>query len=223
VYWRNLLFDFDGTLADSASLHAEDYREALAMIPSETRRIFDYALLKGLTSRDAFIRLGIVDAPMLASCIARKQKVYREALCAGRLTMYQGARALLEASIEAGMGNFLVTSGSAASIILALEVLGIRELFAGLITASDVAAGKPAPDPYLACLVRYGLKADESLAIEDAPSGVASARAAGLYVVRVHNSATAQMADWYYPTLAELNIALQLVDSPWLPNQLRLD
>ncbi|MGH8335959.1 MAG: HAD family hydrolase, partial [Gammaproteobacteria bacterium] len=123
---------------------------------------------------------------------------------------YEGARTLLRASIEAGASNFLVTSGSSGSINLALEILGIKDCFAGLITAGDVLRGKPAPDSYLACLARYRLKPDESLAIEDAPAGVASAQAAGLRVAGVHNSDLAQMADWYFATLEELRIKLEL-------------
>jgi HAD superfamily hydrolase (TIGR01509 family) len=217
VRWRNLLFDFDGTLVDSGSLHAEAYREALAITGPDEPRVFDYVLLKGLTTRAAFIQLGIVDAPALEACIARKQKLYREAVQAGRLTMYEGARALLSASIKAGSANFLVTSGSPGSVNLALEVLGIKELFTGLITASDVAAGKPAPDPYLACVARYGLTPEESLVIEDAPSGVAAARAAGLCVAGVHDSAVAEIANWYFASLAELSIALEAANWPEAP------
>lgn len=206
--WRNLLFDFDGTLVDSASLHAEAYREALGITGPDEPRVFDYVLLKGLTTRAAFMKLGIVHASALEACVARKQKLYREAVYAGRLRMYEGARALLSASIKAGVANFLVTSASPGSVNLALEVLGIKELFTGLITANDIVAGKPAPDPYLACVGRYGLTAEESLAIEDAPAGVASSRAAGLCVAGVHDSAVAQIANWYFPSLAELSIAL---------------
>lgn len=217
MHWRNLLFDFDGTLVDSSSLHAEAYRKTLAIVRPGEPQVFDYVPLKGLTTRAAFMQLGIVDATALETCIARKQKLYREAVRGGRLTMYEGTRALLSASIEVGAANFLVTSGSPASVNLALEVLGIKELFTAVITASDVTAGKPAPDPYLACVARYGLTPEESLVIEDAPSGVAAARAAGLCVAGVHDAAVAQMADWYFASLAELSIALQSGDWPGMP------
>ncbi|MBF6560981.1 MAG: HAD-IA family hydrolase [Candidatus Binataceae bacterium] len=208
--WRNLLFDFDGTLVASAPLHAEAFRAALAETDTAGARTFDYAPLQGLTTRAAFRRLGIVDAPALEACIARKQTHYRDAVRAGRLTLYAGGRRLLRAALAAGGANFLVTSGSADSINLALEVLDLKRLFAGVITADDAPAGKPAPDPYRICLERFGLEPEASLAIEDAPSGVSAARAAGLRVAGVHNSAVAQMADFYVATLAELSIVLQL-------------
>jgi HAD superfamily hydrolase (TIGR01509 family) len=217
VCWRNLIFDFDGTLVDSASLHAEAYREALASTESDEPQVFDYVPLKGLTTRAAFMQLGIVEAAALEACVARKQKRYREAVHAGRLTIYEGARALLSASINAGAANFLVTSGSSRSINLALEVLGIKELFTGLITANDVAAGKPAPDLYLACVARYGLTPEDSLVIEDAPLGVIAARAAGLCVAGVHDITVKQIANWYFASLGELSIALQSGNWPETP------
>ncbi|HUN58477.1 MAG TPA: HAD family hydrolase [Candidatus Binataceae bacterium] len=208
--WRNLLFDFDGTLVDSSSLHAEAYHRVLDIMGRGERQKFDYTHLMGLTTRAAFARLGIRDPRELDACVARKQWLYREAVSAGGLKTYEGARDLLRASKEGGACNFLVTSGSADSINRALEVVGIRELFTGFITAGDVAASKPAPDPYLACLARYKLIPGDSIVIEDAPSGIVSARAAGLKVAGVHNTEVAQMADWYFPTLAELSIALEL-------------
>ena len=88
--WRNLLFDFDGTLVDSASLHAEAYREALALTGSDEPRVFDYVPLKGFTTRAAFVQLGIVDAAALEACVARKQKLYREAVHAWPLDDVRG-------------------------------------------------------------------------------------------------------------------------------------
>ena len=208
--WRNLLFDFDGTLVDSAPLHAEAFRAALAEADAAGARTFDYAPLKGLTTRAAFRRLGIADTSVLEACAAHKQKLYRDAVRAGRLTVYAGGRSLLHAALAAGGANFLVTSGSADSINLALEVLDLKRLFAGVITADDASAGKPAPDPYRVCLERFGLEQKDSLAIEDAPSGVIAAHEAGLRVAGVHNSAVAAMADFYVATLAELRVILQL-------------
>ena len=212
--WQSLLFDFDGTLADSALLHAKAFREALNAACPGKPVAFDYSRLKGLTTRAAFMHLGIVDSAALDACVAHKRTLYCEAVRAGRLTMYEDAPALLRASIESGGANYLVTSGSADSIDLALEVLGLKRFFVGVITADDAVAGKPAPDLYRVCLDRYGLKPGLSLAIEDAPAGVLSAQAAGLRVAGVHNPAVARIADYYFATLGELMIALRLSNPP---------
>jgi beta-phosphoglucomutase-like phosphatase (HAD superfamily) len=56
-----------------------------------------------------------------------------------------------------------------------------------MITADDVARGKPAPEPYLATLTTYDLNRAESVAIEDGEHGVRSAQAAGIDVVTVNS------------------------------------
>jgi beta-phosphoglucomutase-like phosphatase (HAD superfamily) len=54
-----------------------------------------------------------------------------------------------------------------------------------VVGADEVSEGKPAPDLYLAASERLGVSPGESVAVEDSPSGVAAARAAGLYVIGI--------------------------------------
>jgi HAD superfamily hydrolase (TIGR01509 family) len=208
MHLRHFLFDFDGTLADSAPLHAAAFREVLATAAPGVLAGFDYELLKGLTTRAAFMRLGIEAGARLEWCVAEKQKLYREAVRAGRLKEYSGARVLLEAVVVGGGANYLVTSGSADSVNLALNGLELRILFAGIITADDTSAGKPSPEPYIICLRRFGLRLAEAIAVEDARSGVVAAKTAGLRVIGVHNPEIATLVDIYYPTLTALSAAL---------------
>jgi HAD superfamily hydrolase (TIGR01509 family) len=206
---RQFLFDFDGTLVDSAALHAWAFREALAVAAPRSLPAFDYEALKGIPTRTAFLQLGVEADGALKWCVAQKQKLYRDAVRAGRLKKYSGAHALLEAVLEAGGANYLVTSGSADTVNLALDELGFRIFFAGIITANDTSAGKPDPEPYAACLRRFALRVGEAVAIEDAPSGVAAAKATGLRVIGVHNPDIAALVDLYFPTLCALGAAMQ--------------
>lgn len=206
---RHFLFDFDGTLADSAPLHAWAFRKALAVAAPRLVPVFDYEALKGLPTRAAFMRLGIEAGAELEWCVAEKQKLYREAVRAGRLKEFSGARAVLKAVMEDGGANYLVTSGSADSVNLVLDGLDFRIFFAGIITANDTSAGKPSPEPYIACLQRFGLQLREAVAVEDARSGVVAAKTAGLRVIGVHNPEIATLVDIYYPTLTALVAALQ--------------
>jgi HAD superfamily hydrolase (TIGR01509 family) len=205
---RHFLFDFDGTLADSASLHDWAFRQTLAVAAPHCLAVFEYELLKGLPTRTAFANLGIVDGTELDWCIGRKQKLYREAVEAGRLTEYPGARALLRTILECGGKNFLVTSGSLESINLALERLDIGAYFNGVITSGDAKVGKPCPEPYLVCLQRFELPSLVSIAIEDAESGVLAAKGAGLRVIGVHNPSVAGIVDIYFASLIALGKAV---------------
>lgn len=205
---RAWLFDFDGTLADSTPLHDWAFREVLATAAPARLASFDYESIKGLTTRNSFVRLGIDDACILDWCVAAKQWLYRAALRAGRLKAYPGARRMLEMVRARGAESYVVSSGSAESVRLGLDSCDLRDFFAGIITAEDAPAGKPAPAPYLACLCRFGLQSSSAIAIEDAPAGVRSAHAAGLPVIGVHNAAIAAAVDHYFPDLVAMSAAL---------------
>jgi beta-phosphoglucomutase-like phosphatase (HAD superfamily) len=67
-----------------------------------------------------------------------------------------------------------------------LEIVGFSDRFDVVLSAHEVAAPKPAPDPYLEACRRLGVEAGPSVvALEDSPTGVAAARAAGLTVIGV--------------------------------------
>jgi beta-phosphoglucomutase len=206
---RNFLFDFDGTLVDSAQLHEWAFKKALAVSAPRFLARFNYTALKGLSTREACLRLGLNNLDLLELCITQKQTLYRNAVRAGRLVAFPHARALLLLVMKLSGENYLVTSGSAESINLVLNQLDLRRLFAGIVTADDVVACKPAPDPYLKCLNKFGLSAADSIALEDARAGVLSAKAAGLRVIGVHDSTIAGCVDFYFPTLLMLGKALR--------------
>jgi len=206
---RHFLFDFDGTLVDSAPLHAMAFRKALAIAAPESLTEFEYESLKGLSTRTAFLRMGIAPDARLERCVAEKQKSYRDAVRSGGVKEFPGARSLLNAILADGGTNYLVTSGSPESVNLLLDELKLGFFFSGIITAADVSAGKPDAEPYLVCLQRFELRLDETVAIEDAPSGASSAKAAGLRVIGVHNPGVARLSDYYFPTLSALDAALR--------------
>jgi HAD superfamily hydrolase (TIGR01509 family) len=206
---RHFLFDFDGTLVDSAPLHERAFKKALAVTAPRFLARFNYTALKGLSTREACLRLGLNDLDLLELCITQKQNLYRSAVRTGRLVAFPHARALLLLVMKLGGKSYLVTSGSKESVNLVLNQLDLRRLFAGIVTADDVVASKPAPDPYLKCLNKFGLSAADSIAVEDARAGVLSAKATGLRVIGVHDSTIAGCVDFYFPTLLMVGKALR--------------
>ncbi len=202
-HWTNVLFDFDGTLVDSGPLHAAAYRAVLACHEPDLAASFDYSRVAGMTTAEGFLHLG-VSADRVAELSAEKQAAFRHAVADGQLVPLPGARNLLAALTAASHRLFLVTSGSCTSVTAALSAAGLAPAFAGIVTADDVAAGKPAPDCYQLCLSRFGLSVDRSVVVEDAPVGVVAARGAGLFVLGVHNPAIADLADIFFPTLTAL-------------------
>jgi len=98
-----------------------------------------------------------------------------------------------------------VASNSARRLVeVALRSAGLEDLFEVVVTADDVDHGKPAPDLYLQACARLAAGPARSVAFEDSPTGAASARAAGLFVVGVPSvPGTTLAVDALYGSLAD--------------------
>ena len=97
-----------------------------------------------------------------------------------------GARDLLRALRERGTPIGLVSNSPIAFVRRSLEIVGFEGLFDVVLSAHEVAAPKPAPDPYLEACRRLGVEpGPDVVALEDSPTGVAAARAAGLTVIGI--------------------------------------
>jgi HAD superfamily hydrolase (TIGR01509 family) len=85
----------------------------------------------------------------------------------------------------AGLPLAVASSGTGAYVEHVLGRLGVRQAFAAVVCGEDVTHGKPDPEVYLLAAARLGAEPAACVAIEDAPHGVAAARAAGMRVVAV--------------------------------------
>jgi HAD superfamily hydrolase (TIGR01509 family) len=97
-----------------------------------------------------------------------------------------GARELLGDLKDRGTPTGLVSNSPLLFVRRSLELVGFEDHFDVVLSAHEVAAPKPAPDPYLEACRRLGVEPGPSVvALEDSPTGVAAARAAGLTVIGV--------------------------------------
>lgn len=95
-----------------------------------------------------------------------------------------GARELLASLIEAGVPNALVTMSWRSLAAAVVEALPAGT-FDALVTGDEVAHGKPHPEPYYAAARLLGVEPRDCIAIEDSPTGVRSAVAAGVPTIAV--------------------------------------
>jgi HAD superfamily hydrolase (TIGR01509 family) len=79
----------------------------------------------------------------------------------------------------------LASNSPSALVREVLEAAGLNGAFGVVLGADDVARPKPAADIYLLACERLGARPDRAVALEDSPTGVASARSAGLYVIGI--------------------------------------
>jgi HAD superfamily hydrolase (TIGR01509 family) len=97
-----------------------------------------------------------------------------------------GARDLLQRLRQRGTPIGLVSNSPLVFVQRSLEIVGFVDQFDVVLSAHEVAAPKPAPDPYLEACRRLGVEPGLNVvALEDSPTGVAAARAAGLTVIGV--------------------------------------
>lgn len=175
-----VVFDLDGVLVDSYDPH----RWSWERLADETGVRFtedDFAASFGQTSREVIARHwgATVDSSRNRELDDRKEALYRERLRAP-FPAIDGAAELIDALRADGVPLAVGSSAPPENVDLTLALLGRRDAFAVVVTGRDVARGKPDPAIYDACSARLGIAAGRCVVVEDAPVGVAAARAAGM-------------------------------------------
>ncbi len=180
------LFDMDGTLVDTEPL----WSKALARLFEERGEILPYQTLMhvtyGLAWDDAYAALrthfphllrGETQSTLGAALCTVFNRLFHEAPPAipSALRLLQRFRA---AKIPCG----IVSGSPRATILSNLEALGLTDAFdlACSVPSDDMPRGKPHPDGYLLALRRFGVSAQEAVALEDSRVGSTAATAAGI-------------------------------------------
>lgn len=181
--FKAYLFDCDGTIVDSMPLHYVAWKRALGEhgCPFPEERFYAWG---GMPIRAIIATLNEEHrlAMPIEETAIRKEEYYTE--------LIEDLQAIPEvlAHIEDQHGKipFAVVSGSTRdSVESSLGTLGLLDRFDTLVCAGDYSKGKPDPEPFLTAAKRLGVRPEECLVFEDAETGVAAAKAAGMAVVKV--------------------------------------
>ena len=125
---------------------------------------------------------------------------------AGNVGWRPGVIRLLNALLQEGIQNWIVTSSGRASVEALLNAdNGTLPAFDGVVTADDVVQGKPDPELYQLAMKRAEVKAENALAIEDSLAGLQSARAAGLGCVLTPSSWDTELASHFNDAVSVVN------------------
>ncbi|GAB3978482.1 HAD family phosphatase [Plantactinospora veratri] len=190
-----MLFDMDGTLVDSERLWDIGLQELAAHYGgtlSEAARLAMVGTSMGVSMEILHTDLGQPwrDPAVSAAWVDRRVGE----LFLTDLKWRPGALALVTAVRAASVPAALVTSTRRAVVEIALETLG-RDTFDVVVCGDEVAATKPDPEPYLTAARLLDVPISRCVAIEDSPTGVASALAAGAAVLAVPHAVPIDPAD----------------------------
>ena len=196
-----LLFDFNGTLSDDEGVQCAIFRELFAEQgrPLSEQEYFDR--LAGRSDPEIVGRWLGTGHPAAAEVLERRVQLFRERAGDGSTVPTHVRDAVLRA---AGRSRLAIVSGAMRSEIdMVLRAAGL-DVFEVIVSVEDVTRGKPDPAGYVLALRRLRLRAADAVAIEDAPPGIAAAKAAGLSCVAVLGTAARErlgQADEIVPSL----------------------
>jgi beta-phosphoglucomutase-like phosphatase (HAD superfamily) len=193
-------FDFNGVLVNDEHVHLETFREVLATLGVSLSEQDYLSRYLGYDDAGAFAAV-LKDAGrtptslQIAELIEAKRPLYMQRARAA-LPTFAGAAELVRR--RAACGPALVVSGALREEVeLGLEVLGVRDRIAAIVSAEDTRACKPDPEGYLIGIRWLAARGQEAearrgLVIEDSLAGVEAAKAAGLPCVAVAHTYSEQ-------------------------------
>lgn len=176
---RALLFDWDGTLADSAAASFRCYSRLFDAF----RITFDQERFESTYSPNWYRTYAAVGLP--EEHWAKADALWLEHYAREECRLVPGAKAALQRALEAGLVQALVTSGSRERIARDLASTGVSGFFRTVICGEDAPQPKPHPDALLLALERLGVDGRHAAYVGDSPEDMEMARAAGVYAVGV--------------------------------------
>ena len=140
----------------------------------------------------------------------RKEVLYRDVVREQGIAPLPGVAAWLDALRGASVPCVIASSTHRENILCSLGVIGLAEYFAGIVSAEDVTRGKPDPDVFLRAAQKVNTPPARCVVFEDAHVGIEAARRAGMKVVGVattHSADALTGADRVVRRLDELSVA----------------
>jgi HAD superfamily hydrolase (TIGR01509 family) len=181
-----VVFDLDGLLLDTEQVW-DEVREALTRERGGRWHDRAQADMMGMSSKEwsryMHDELGLSEPPdeLNRLVVERMQERYRE-----KLPLVDGAvDAVRRIGERWPLG--LASSSNRPLIDLALDEMGVAELFRATVSSEEVEGGKPAPDVYLEAARRLGARPQDVAAVEDSGNGIRSAKSAGMHVIAIPN------------------------------------
>ncbi len=182
---KTVIWDMDGTLADSAALHFRAWQATMRRYGID----YPYQLfIDSFGRNNAEILAEQLDDPGAATIAAislEKEATYRSLVTPESLRPNPGVLDLLEGLRRDGITQIVGSSGPMANIAAMVRAMDIGDYFLALVTGTHLPKGKPDPAIFLRCAAVAGVAPGECLVIEDSVHGIEAAQRAGMCSVAV--------------------------------------
>ncbi len=180
-----VIFDMDGVITDTMGFHYKAWKKALSAYGIKAG-YYDIYLREGQKGLDTALEM--MQEQNINSSLSKAEEIlkFKEDIfkSISRPRLMRGAPQLLADLKKEGYKIALVT-GTARREVGYILPPDLFKLFDYTLTGDEVKAGKPNPEPYLKALEVLKLMPTEAVVIENAPYGIASAKAAGIYCIAV--------------------------------------
>lgn len=179
-----LLFDLDGTLANTDPVHFENWRSILQEYGIEIDRNLYRQRFSGRRNDQIVADFLPQLSPEAGEALSwRKEAEFRQQ--AEHLPPMPGLAEILDWAEQRQLKKAVVTNAPPENVEFMLRVLQLEAVFPIVILGDRLPKGKPDPLPYQTALEQLGVAANETVAFEDSPSGIQSAVAAGIPTVGI--------------------------------------
>lgn len=187
-----VVFDLDGLMFNTEELYQEVGSEILGRRGKE----FTGDLIDQMMGRQAHRALQVmIDWHQLSDTpeeLAAESMEIMFKILPGRLTPMPGLLDLLNSLEQANVPKAIATSSSRVFADRVLKEFAFEPRFSFVLTAEDIAHGKPAPDVYQLAAEKHGLQTEQVMVLEDSQIGCRAASAAGTYTVAVPSGQSVQ-------------------------------
>jgi beta-phosphoglucomutase family hydrolase len=205
--FKAAIFDMDGTLVHTEPLHQQSWIKAMGEVGIDIDVAHYDTHFSGRPGRETTQRL-FGFTPEQAEAMSRRVTSVFWELAAGNVEPLSGVRAFLTKIADIPKG--VATSARRHSAARMLEELGLIDYFGAIVTADDIAKGKPDPEIFLLAAKRLDVDPERCVVFEDSIAGVTAAKAAGMYCAAITTSqvqfpeADLTFSGWDDPQLLDL-------------------
>jgi len=187
---KAIIYDVDGTMVDSEPLHVEAWDKALQTFHHHLSDLSPTLQATMAGKKPAAIAKEMVEDLHLVTdpefLLNKKTEIFMNLIkteLQGMPGIINSVKKLKEKGYKLGIG----TSLTREYVKIVLDRLNLQGYFDVIVTGDEIKNGKPHPDTFLIATNKIGYKPEECLVIEDATSGIKSAKAAGCLCIAINN------------------------------------